>query len=241
MISQLFSRHAYNCSSRSKHFKTAPIATLTPRTDERIHGRVANLTRRAVSAAPQFTIQNDTATHPCAERDANHAAMPARRTQPHLTDSSGVGIILENDGPAELTFQYRFQRYVIQTREIRHLQNRAIVFTNGPRNHDRRPTDQTGVDAFFAGARSSCLHKGAHNTCSISIPGRPLFTLRVNSALFIDKRDTKMCAAKISSEDQVPISRSIHNEFQRVRSIHLGWGKSGAQHSDGSVLVTVVS
>src|SRR5215510_11246372 len=67
---------------------------------------MSDFTRRTVNAAPQLTIQNNSAAHTGAERDANDCGVTARSPLPHLTDRCRIRIVLQIRPP----FQFAFQR-----------------------------------------------------------------------------------------------------------------------------------
>ena len=87
---------------------TTDVAALTFQPGKRIDRRVSDLTCRTVRATPQLTVENHAAADTRSQRDTNHVARAARRAQPHLADSRGVCVVLEQHGPAESIFEHCF-------------------------------------------------------------------------------------------------------------------------------------
>ena len=98
---------------------------------------MANLSRRLVRAAPQFSIQNDSAANSGSQRHANDRRMSAPRPLPHLSNRRGIGVVFNYDGQVEFLLNCRRQPKAIQTGKIWSFYNDPCADVHGSRHHDR--------------------------------------------------------------------------------------------------------
>src|SRR5438552_2711928 len=97
MLLKAFACHARYGGGRSIDFQTADVAALTFHATEWFNARVADLSGRAIDAAPQFAIQNHSAADASAECQTHNRAVPAPRALPHLTERCCISIVLDQD------------------------------------------------------------------------------------------------------------------------------------------------
>src|SRR5262249_35643022 len=90
-----FARHAHDRSRRRKYFQAAAATARTRNAAKWIDTHVPNLRGRAVDTAPQFAIENNSATDAGAECYTDDRATTTRRALPHLANSRSVRIVFE--------------------------------------------------------------------------------------------------------------------------------------------------
>src|SRR5713226_150607 len=102
---QQLARHAHNGGRGSIDLETSNVAALTFDAAERLDARVTDLARGAINTAPEFSVKNDRAADPGAQREADYRLAVARRASPHLAQRRGIRIVLKQHLPAECGVQ----------------------------------------------------------------------------------------------------------------------------------------
>ena len=87
---------------------------------------MTDLPGRAINAAPQFSIKNNSAADAGAERHANERAISLSGAAPHLANRGSVGVILQDHRPVEFALQRGRETKAIETRHVRSFDNYTL-------------------------------------------------------------------------------------------------------------------
>ena len=78
---------------------------------------MSNFRRRTIHAAPQLSIENNTAADAGSQRYTDDGAIASAGTLPHLTDGGSIRIVLQNCRPLKFALQGSRKSKTVQGKE----------------------------------------------------------------------------------------------------------------------------
>src|SRR5271165_1726230 len=128
-----FSCHTNNSSRRSILLQTATAAAAA-RVPVRLNVEVPELAGHAFHPAPNFTAQDDAASHARTQCVHSHVRCVAACTQPLLSHRGNIGVVLENHVGFEKTLDIIANRKVLPTGKVRGAGNDPGIAVDEARN-----------------------------------------------------------------------------------------------------------
>src|SRR5579883_1309895 len=118
-----------------------------------MHGDVTEFAGHAGHAFPNLVVQYDATANTGPESENTHIFNVAGSAEPMLTDGSGVGVVLENDGRVEASFDFFLHRIVTPIGQIRGFADHTGILVDdaGDADADAREitfATQTKADTF---------------------------------------------------------------------------------------------
>ena len=161
---------------------------------------VAEFACRAVNAAPEFSVEDDSAADARAERNHNDGLASAPSALPHLADRRRVRVVLNYRRPLQLIAQSICETKVVETGNVRHFHHDSLIRPHCSGNDDRHRANLRAALMAFTLARRS--DDGAHDLFRLCGLRRALLGAFVNAPLAINRGRAQIRPAEVGGNDE---------------------------------------